>query len=86
MKSEHYDHLYIGLLAPGERLPGSRRIAEALGVGEITVRRALVSLWEAGLLERRPASSAHGLGAAPPPGRGPPPPQRSGQRMGTAAV
>ncbi|HEV7933322.1 MAG TPA: FCD domain-containing protein [Actinomadura sp.] len=43
----------LGLLTPGERLPGSRRIAEALGVGEITVRRALVSLCEDGLLERQ---------------------------------
>jgi DNA-binding FadR family transcriptional regulator len=43
----------LGLLTPGERLPGSGRIAEALGVGEITVRRALVSLCEDGLLERR---------------------------------
>ncbi|MGW5650234.1 FadR/GntR family transcriptional regulator [Streptomyces humi] len=43
----------LGLLAPGERLPGSDRIAAALGVGEITARRALVSLCEDGVLERR---------------------------------
>jgi DNA-binding FadR family transcriptional regulator len=43
----------LGLLAPGERLPASDQIARALDVAEITVRRALVSLCEDGLLERR---------------------------------
>ncbi|MFD4969338.1 FadR/GntR family transcriptional regulator [Streptomyces sp. NPDC058424] len=43
----------LGLLVPGERLPGSDRIAEALGVSEITVRRALVALCKEGVLERR---------------------------------
>lgn len=43
----------LGLLVPGERLPANKEIAEALGVGEMTVRRALVSLCEAGVLERR---------------------------------
>ena len=43
----------LGLLAPGERLPAIGQIAQALDVGEITVRRALVSLCEDGLLERR---------------------------------
>jgi DNA-binding FadR family transcriptional regulator len=43
----------LGLLAPGERLPASEQIARALDVAEITVRRALVSLCEDGLLERR---------------------------------
>ncbi|GHJ35540.1 FadR/GntR family transcriptional regulator [Streptomyces sp. TS71-3] len=43
----------LGLLAPGERLPATDRIAAALGVGEITVRRALASLHGEGLLERR---------------------------------
>ncbi|MFF0447680.1 FadR/GntR family transcriptional regulator [Streptomyces sp. NPDC004609] len=43
----------LGLLAPGERLPPNDRIAAALGVGEITVRRALASLHADGLLERR---------------------------------
>lgn len=43
----------LGLLTPGERLPPSDRIAAALDVGEITVRRALASLHADGLLERR---------------------------------
>lgn len=43
----------LGLLAPGERLPSNKDIAEALEVGEITVRRALVSLCEDGVLVRR---------------------------------
>ncbi|MFJ5266613.1 FadR/GntR family transcriptional regulator [Streptomyces sp. NPDC088387] len=43
----------LGLLAPGERLPGTAEIAAGLKVGEITVRRALVSLCADGVLERR---------------------------------
>ncbi|MFI5609629.1 FadR/GntR family transcriptional regulator [Amycolatopsis sp. NPDC051903] len=43
----------LGLLAPGERLPPNGEIASALGVGDITVRRALVSLCEDGVLVRR---------------------------------
>lgn len=42
----------LGLLAPGEWLPASDKIAAALDVGEITARRALVSLCEDGVLER----------------------------------
>ncbi|MEW1748772.1 FadR/GntR family transcriptional regulator [Streptomyces angustmyceticus] len=43
----------LGLLAPGERLPPTDKIAAALGVGDITVRRALASLHADGVLERR---------------------------------
>ncbi|WIX79044.1 FCD domain-containing protein [Amycolatopsis carbonis] len=43
----------LGLLRPGERLPPNGEIARALGVGDITVRRALVSLCEDGVLVRR---------------------------------
>jgi len=43
----------LGLLSPGERLPQTDAIAEALGVGEITVRRALSTLCTDGVLERR---------------------------------
>ncbi len=43
----------LGLLKPGERLPPSAEIAKALDVGEITARRALISLCEEGVLERR---------------------------------
>src|SRR5689334_4871329 len=43
----------LGLLGPGERLPPNGEIARALGVGDITVRRALVSLCEDGVLVRR---------------------------------
>ncbi|MFG2827189.1 FadR/GntR family transcriptional regulator [Streptomyces sp. NPDC048434] len=43
----------LGLLAPGERLPPTDEIAAALGVGDITVRRALASLHADGVLERR---------------------------------
>lgn len=43
----------LGLLKPGEWLPATDRIAEALEVSEITARRALVALCEDGVLERR---------------------------------
>ncbi|MEU6128019.1 FCD domain-containing protein [Saccharopolyspora sp. NPDC047091] len=44
----------LGLLAPGEWLPGNAAIATALDVSQITVRRALVALGRDGVLERRP--------------------------------
>ena len=56
----------LGLLVPGERLPANPDIAQALGVGEITVRRALVSLCEDGVLERRPGRAGGTLVADPP--------------------
>lgn len=43
----------LGLLAPGERLPDSAAVALALDVGEVTVRRALTSLCDDGVLCRR---------------------------------
>lgn len=43
----------LGLLPPGERLPSESAIAATLGVGEITARRAVESLAEEGVLERR---------------------------------
>ncbi|GAA2788258.1 GntR family transcriptional regulator [Saccharopolyspora taberi] len=43
----------LGLLKPGEWLPGNDKIAAALEVSEITVRRALISLCKDGVLERR---------------------------------
>ncbi|MEU3979283.1 FCD domain-containing protein [Streptomyces sp. NPDC026672] len=56
----------LGLLAPGERLPANTAIAEALGVGEITVRRALSSLCADGVLERRRGRNGGTLVAARP--------------------
>ncbi|MEU4538732.1 FCD domain-containing protein [Streptosporangium sp. NPDC023825] len=59
----------LGLLKPGERLPPADEIARALGVGEITVRRALVSLCDQGVLERRRGRGGGTLVAErPPPG------------------
>lgn len=43
----------IGVLEPGERLPNSDAVATALQVSEGTVRRALTSLCENGVLDRR---------------------------------
>ncbi|MEU8380322.1 FCD domain-containing protein [Streptosporangium sp. NPDC048865] len=59
----------LDLLKPGERLPPAGEIAHALGVGEITVRRALVSLCDQGVLERRRGRGGGTLVAErPPPG------------------
>src|SRR6185437_380380 len=41
-----------GELAPGDRLPAERALAEAHGVSRMTVRRALESLESRGLLRR----------------------------------
>ena len=43
----------IGVLEPGERLPDSTEVAAAMGVSEGTVRRALTSLCESGVLHRK---------------------------------
>ncbi len=56
----------LGLLKPGERLPSNAQIAAALDVGEMTVRRALVSLCQDGVLERRRGREGGTLVAADP--------------------
>lgn len=43
----------LGLLSPGTALPGERALAEAFCVSEITVRRAVKSLADEGVLVRR---------------------------------
>jgi DNA-binding FadR family transcriptional regulator len=43
----------LGDLAPGDRLTDAGVISQALGVSEITVRRALETMGQDGLLERR---------------------------------
>ncbi|MEV0597965.1 FCD domain-containing protein [Streptomyces sp. NPDC050315] len=57
----------LGLLKPGERLPGSDRIAAALDTSEITVRRALVALCRDGVLERKRGRTGGTLVAEHPP-------------------
>jgi GntR family transcriptional regulator, transcriptional repressor for pyruvate dehydrogenase complex len=47
------DYLLAGHVAPGERLPPERKLAEALGVGRGVVREALKSLTLLGLIEVR---------------------------------
>jgi GntR family transcriptional regulator len=42
-----------GTYRPGSRLPSERLLGEALGVSRLTLRRALESLVEAGVLQRR---------------------------------
>jgi len=43
----------LGLLSPGEQLPSDAETARALGVSEITARRALKSLADSGVVSRR---------------------------------
>lgn len=45
-----------GELVPGQSLPPQRQLAQLLGVGEVTVRRALQLLHEQGLLQSRRGS------------------------------
>lgn len=46
------DRIESGALAPGERLPPERDLAEALHVSRMTVRQALASLAARGMVER----------------------------------
>lgn len=46
----------IGEMAPGERLPAETRLAEQYGVSRATVRRAIASLTEHGLLRAKRGS------------------------------
>lgn len=47
------DFLLSGEIAPGDRIPGERQLAEALGVGRSAVREAIKSLSLLGLLDVR---------------------------------
>lgn len=48
-----------GSLRGGDRLPGERELARALGVGRPAVREALAALAEVGIVEIRPASGTY---------------------------
>jgi GntR family transcriptional repressor for pyruvate dehydrogenase complex len=48
--------LRAGKLAPGDRLPAERELAEQLGVSRISLREALRALTAMGILETRPGS------------------------------
>lgn len=47
------DAIHLGLLEPGEQLPSESTLASQLGVSTATLREALASLREQGLLETR---------------------------------
>lgn len=53
------DYLLAGGFQPGQRLPGERQLAEALGVGRSVVREALKSLTLLGLVEVRQGSGTY---------------------------
>jgi DNA-binding FadR family transcriptional regulator len=46
-------HVALGTVRPGDRLPDVGVLAEQLGIGEMTVRRALEGMCQDGLLDRR---------------------------------
>ena len=45
------EHIAAGRWPPGQRLPSERRLCETFGISRVTVRRALTTLVEEGLLE-----------------------------------
>jgi GntR family transcriptional regulator len=55
-----------GSLAPGERLPTARELAEDIGVNGHTVLRAYGTLRDAGLIELRPRRGAVVSAVSPP--------------------
>ena len=57
----------LGLLAPGERLPGEDELAATFGIAPITIRRALRSLRNLGVLERRRGRAGGTFVASDPP-------------------
>lgn len=59
----------LGLLAPDERLPAEREIAQAFGVSAMTTRRALLLLAERGVLVRRRGRAGGTFVAGHPPRR-----------------
>jgi len=46
-------HVALATVSPGDRLPDVGVLAEQLGIGEMTVRRALEGMCQDGLLDRR---------------------------------
>jgi DNA-binding FadR family transcriptional regulator len=59
----------LGLLPPGERLPGEDELASTFAIAPITVRRALRSLCDLGVLERRRGRAGGTFVALDPPRR-----------------
>jgi len=52
------DKITSGQFSDGENLPGEQRLAESFGVSRVTVRRALDTLSDVGLIEKRPGSGS----------------------------
>lgn len=59
------DGIAKGAVAPGDRLPGERDLASALGVSRMTLRQALSGLERKGVLVRRPGRSGGAFVAEP---------------------
>ncbi|MEM7566948.1 MAG: GntR family transcriptional regulator [Pseudomonadota bacterium] len=58
------DDILSGRRAAGSTLPSEPKLAEALGVGRVTLRRALERLADEGLIERRAGSGTRVCGPA----------------------
>src|SRR5580658_10248595 len=81
------DAIRVGRIAPGVRLPSSRRLSEQLGIGRNTVVRAYEMLEIECYIESRPASGM--FATTPPVPRGPVPrrpPDRTGDRTPRIAL
>jgi GntR family transcriptional regulator len=59
------DSIADGELSPGDRLPGERDLAAALGVSRMTLRHALAGLERGGVLVRRPGRTGGAFVAEP---------------------
>lgn len=71
-----------GRLAPGRKLPGSRRLAQAFGVHRNTVLEALRGLEAEGFLTTRPARGTFVSDTLPEQRRRPQPPKNASDRAG----
>jgi GntR family transcriptional regulator/MocR family aminotransferase len=85
--SQFKEAIRVGRIAPGVRLPSSRRLSEQLGIGRNTVVRAYETLEIECYVESRPASGM--FATTPPVPRGPVPrrpPDRTGDRTPRIAL
>ncbi|MEV6696563.1 winged helix-turn-helix domain-containing protein [Streptomyces sp. NPDC051453] len=60
------EEIRSGRIPPGGALPGIVRLAEAHGVADRTIRRALLDLRERGLIETLPHKGSYVVDALPP--------------------
>lgn len=59
LKAALEERIRTGALSPGQALPSERKLAEALGISRLTVRRALDELVAGGVLTRKQGSGTY---------------------------